>query len=144
MTIGERIKTIRKTAKLTQKEFAAMIGVGWGLVASWEQGQKQPGQARLYVIADRFKVNPQWLIDGTGDIYRDDAVNDATQAQLEIDVIKKLFDGLPETYKKKILAALKEMIETGATFPRITSNIIDISGKINGNVDISQNGEKDK
>ena len=89
MTIGERIKTIRKTAKLTQKEFAAMIGVGWGLVASWEQGQKQPGQARLYVIADRFKVNPQWLIDGTGDIYRDDAVNDATQAQLEIEVIRR-------------------------------------------------------
>lgn len=144
MTIGERIKQIRKDAKLTQKEFGAAIDVQRLVVASWEQGQKQPGRARLYVIAERFKVNPQWLIDGTGDIYRADALNDATQDQLEIDVIKKLFDGLPDKYKKKILAALKEMIETGAAFPRITSNIIDISGKINGNVDISQNGEKDK
>lgn len=144
MTIGERIKQIRKDAKLTQKEFGAAIDVQRLVVASWEQGQKQPGRARLYVIAERFKVNPQWLIDGTGDIYRADALNDATQDQLEIDVIKKLFDGLPDKYKKKILAALKEMIETGAAFPRIASNIIDISGKINGNVDISQNGEKDK
>lgn len=144
MTIGERIKQIRKDAKLTQKEFGAAIDVQRLVVASWEQGQKQPGRARLYVIAERFKVNPQWLIDGTGDIYRADALNDATQDQLEIDVIKKLFDGLPDKYKKKILAALKEMIKTGAAFPRIASNIIDISGKINGNVDISQNGEKDK
>ena len=143
MTTGERIKTIRKDAKLTQKEFAAMIGVGWGLVASWEQGQKQPGKARLYVIAERFKVNPQWLIDGTGDIYRADALNDATQAQIEIDVIKSLFQGLPPEYQTKILTALREMIATGATVPNLTSNRVDISGTVNGNVDIMQGGGKD-
>ena len=141
MTIGERIKTIRKDAKLTQKEFADAIDVQRLAVASWEQGQKSPGKARLYVIAERFKVNPQWLIDGTGDIYRSDALNDATQAQIEIDVIKSLFQGLPTEYQAKILTALREMIATGATVPNLTSNRVDISGTVNGNVDIKQGGK---
>lgn len=143
MTIGERIKKIRNDAKMTQKEFGAVIDVQRLVVASWEQGQKQPGKARLYVIAERFKVNPQWLIDGTGDIYRADALNDATQAQIEIDVIKNLFQGLPPEYQAKILTALREMIATGATVPNLTSNRVDISGTVNGNVDIKQGGKSE-
>ena len=141
MTIGERIKKIRKDAKLTQKDFGSAIDVQRLVVASWEQGQKQPGRARLYVIADRFKVNPQWLIDGTGDIYRDDAINDATQDAREMEVIKKLFLALPKSYQNKILVALREIVTTGKIMPVITSNKIDISGTVNGNVDINQNGE---
>ena len=141
MKIGERIKQIRKDAKMTQKEFGAAIGVSYIAVAGWEQGNKKPGDGRLYLIAERFKVNPQWLIDGTGDIYRDDALNDATQAQIEIDVIKSLFQGLPPEYQTKILTALREMIATGATVPNLTSNRVDISGTVNGNVDIMQGGK---
>ena len=107
MTIGKRIKRIRKDAKMTQKEFGAAVGVGWESVAGWEQGQRQPGKARLYVVADRFKVNIDWLVDGDGDIYRPDALNDATRSRIEIEVIKKLFDGLPVEYQNKIRAALR-------------------------------------
>ena len=143
MTLAERIKRIRKDANLTQPQFAKEINVGWGAVAGWEQGKIKPGDGRLYLIAERFKVNPQWLIDGTGDIYRADALNDATQAQIEIDVIKSLFQGLPPEYQTKILTALREMIATGATVPNLTSNRVDISGTVNGNVDIMQGGGKD-
>lgn len=141
MTLGERVKRIRKDAKMTQKEFAAAIGVGWVAVAGCEQGRISLGKARLYVIADRFKVNPQWLLNGSGDIYRDDAINDATQDAREMEVIKKLFLALPKSYQDKILVALREMVATGKIMPVITSNKIDISGTVNGNVDIQQNNE---
>lgn len=139
----DRIKKIRRDAGMTQKDFATAVGVKPIIVSHWETGATSPGKARLYVIAERFKVNPQWLIDGMGDIYRSDALNDATQAQIEIDVIKSLFQGLPVEYQNKILVALREMIATGSTVPSLNSNRVDISGTVNGNVDITQGGSKD-
>lgn len=114
-TIAQRIKQIRKDAKMTQKQFSEVVDVGWVAVAGWEQGKIKPGDGRLYVIADRFKVNPEWLVNGTGDVYRSDADNDVTRSRIEIDVIKSLFQSLPLDYQNKILTALREIATADAT-----------------------------
>lgn len=114
-TIAQRIKQIRKDAKMTQKQFSEVVDVGWVAVAGWEQGKIKPGDGRLYVIADRFKVNPEWLVNGTGDVYRSDADNDVTRSRIEIDVIKSLFQILPLDYQNKILTALREIATADAT-----------------------------
>ena len=144
MTIGERIKQIRKAEKLTQQGFAKEIGVGWLSVASWEQGQKQPGKARLYVIADRFAVNLDWLQTGEGNVYKKENVENSKEYPVDIETIKKLFQALPPKLQKLVIEAMREMVETGEIVPRSLINTVDISGEINGNVEINQNGEKSK
>lgn len=144
MTIGERIKQIRKEEKLTQQGFAKEIGVGWLSVASWEQGQKQPGKARLYVIADRFAVNLDWLKAGEGEMRKTTKPETPASKAADVETIKALFAALPEYWQKAVIDAAKEMIETGETFPRSLINKIDISGVLNGNVEINQNNENRK
>ena len=135
--IKDRIKKIRHSLKLTQRQLADQLGIGWETVAGWEQGKIKPGHARLYVIADKFGVNLDWLLKGEGLPYKKD-LEQAAQNVEDIEVIKRLFNALPPEYQDKILTALRDMIATGATSPRITTNNVDISGTVNGNVDIKQ------
>ena len=43
MTTADQIRTLRLSLRLTQKEFAARLGVSTGTVSSWEQGRCEPG-----------------------------------------------------------------------------------------------------
>ncbi len=56
------VKTIRKKLKVTQKEFATMIGVSLRTLENWEQGRRRPvGTARaLLKIASE---NPKAVIE---------------------------------------------------------------------------------
>ena len=111
--LKDRIKQIRKTAKLTQQGFAKEIGIGWETVAGWEQGKIKPGHARLYIIAENFGVNIDWLLKGEGLPYKKD-IEQAAQNIEDIEVIKRLFHALPTDFQDKILTAIREMIATGA------------------------------
>ncbi len=56
------IKTVRKKLKLSQSEFALMIGVSVSTLQNWEQGRRHPegpAQALLKVAAS----NPKAVID---------------------------------------------------------------------------------
>ena len=141
MTIGERIKAVRKAAKMTQQDFATAIDVKRLAVAAWEQGQKQPGKARLYVIAAKFNVDLDWLQTGEGEMRKPPKPETPASKAADIETIKALFAALPEYWQKAVIDAAKEMIETGETFPRSLINKIDISGVLNGNVEINQNSE---
>ena len=56
------VKAIRETLKLTQEQFAAMIGISMRTLQNWEQGRRSPeGPARvLLMVAAR---NPQAVLD---------------------------------------------------------------------------------
>ncbi len=56
------VKAIRETLKLTQQQFAAMMGIGTRTLQNWEQGRRSPeGPARvLLMVAAR---NPQAVLD---------------------------------------------------------------------------------
>ena len=142
-TIAQRIKKIRTDAELTQEKFARAIGVKWISVAGWEQGVREPGKARLFVIADKFNVNIDWLLSGEGEPYNDRSVDAETRREIEFEYIKKLFTALPSEMQEQILAALREMVASGTSAPRLINNRIDVRGTINGAVSIN-NGEGEK
>ncbi len=56
------VKAIRETLKLTQQQFAAMMGISTHTLQNWEQGRRSPeGPARvLLMVAAR---NPQAVLD---------------------------------------------------------------------------------
>lgn len=143
MELKDRIKKIRSDAGLTQKEFGEKIGVGRIYVSGWETNQSEPGKARLFVIAEKFHVNIDWLTTGEGEPYVDKSVDAETRREIEFEYIKKLFTALPSELQTQILAALREMVATGSTTPRLINNHIDVHGTINGDVSINtKEGEK--
>lgn len=54
---------------MTQIEFAHAIGVSRGAVGQWETNRTQPDSSTKSVIYSIFKVNPDWLETGKGEMF---------------------------------------------------------------------------
>ena len=68
MTLGERVKAIRKEKGLTQQEFGDLIGIKRNSVALIEGGRSTSDQT-INSICRVFNVREEWLRDGTGPVY---------------------------------------------------------------------------
>lgn len=66
LTFGERLKSSRKAAKLSQTKVAAMVGVSQGLISDLENNAYD-ASAKTIELAYIFRVNPYWLATGKGD-----------------------------------------------------------------------------
>ena len=51
MKFGERLKTIRKSQKLTQADLAKMLNVAQSTVGNWESGTREPDVEMISKIA---------------------------------------------------------------------------------------------
>lgn len=67
---GERIKKARLALGLTQKEFAASLGIVQGFLSGIETGRKRPSDTLLIALSHTFGINPQWLEDGIGESFK--------------------------------------------------------------------------
>jgi putative transcriptional regulator len=56
------VQTIRKSFKLSQREFALMLGISVNTLQNWEQGRREPsGTAR--VLLEVAATHPEALLD---------------------------------------------------------------------------------
>jgi transcriptional regulator with XRE-family HTH domain len=62
MTLGERIKYLRKEKGITQEELAKQIGAIRGTLANWEVDAATPDKDTLVKIADFFHVSTDYLL----------------------------------------------------------------------------------
>lgn len=63
MNLGTRIKELRKTAEITQEEFAERMGVSSVAVCKWENNQCAPTIDNIIEIAGFFGVSTDYLLD---------------------------------------------------------------------------------
>lgn len=53
---GEKVKRIRERLKMTQQEFAEVIGVAMSSVANWENGRSEPSRLAVQSIKDLLTI----------------------------------------------------------------------------------------
>ncbi|MFS9152402.1 helix-turn-helix transcriptional regulator [Streptococcus infantis] len=58
----DRLKTLRKEKKLTQKELAEQIGIKQNSYSDWETGKNEPSLENLIKLADLFEVSLDCLL----------------------------------------------------------------------------------
>lgn len=68
-SIGARVKLIRKSRKMTQKEFSASLGIVQGFLCSVETGKKNPSDTLLIALQHLYGINPAWLQNGSGEMF---------------------------------------------------------------------------
>lgn len=68
MEIAKRIITIRKENGLTQTEFAERLNTTRPKIAAYELNRVNFDSAFLDYICKVFKINPEWLATGQGDM----------------------------------------------------------------------------
>lgn len=96
--IVDRLKSLRISKKLSQKDFALAIRVSQQTVASWENGRTEPSNAALKDIADYFNVSTDYLLG-----------RDATKAPALSDeqtTVLSGFDALNSAGRNALIAVL--------------------------------------
>lgn len=62
ITIGERLRELRKSRKKSVEVVSGMIGVTEASWLSWEHGERLPNLKYVLLIIDFFDVSADWLL----------------------------------------------------------------------------------
>lgn len=120
--LNERIKELRKALDLTLEKFGANLGVTKTTISRLEKGERSLTDQMFISICREYRVNPDWLENGTGPMFLEKMEDDeymAAAVSLSEDslvasclieyaklrederaVVKKYVEGLMERYKK--------------------------------------------
>lgn len=106
MTLGERIKSVRKQNKLTQTEFAKSLGASRGMIVNVEMDKISNMTAKkplLQLICDKYGINPAWLIDGEGEM-----MQELSREQEIIKAVSDMFTG-DDSFNQDIISMLVKL-----------------------------------
>lgn len=162
MSLGERIKIIRKDYAMTQNEFAERMLVSASYISKIEAGKEMPSDIFLKLMSLEFNISLDWIKTGNGSkkILIDEFDYFERNQNYNIDVKKdlvdfqKTLDNLPRSIDSSIFFMLEEyshllkseyLTESQKTL--IASIIADIFSSITEIVDkfftINRNDPKD-
>lgn len=71
MTIGQRFFEVRRAKKATQIDFASKLGLSQSALVAYERGDRDPPAAAIAKICQEYRVDPTWLLTGSGIMLRD-------------------------------------------------------------------------
>ncbi|MDQ1353692.1 MAG: repressor LexA [Acidobacteriota bacterium] len=78
---GQRVKEIRKTLGLSQKDFADPLGISGTFISEVESGKYKPCYDFFYNMMVQFNVNLHYLFTGQGEMF----IRDMKPAESEIE-----------------------------------------------------------
>ena len=104
MKFSERLKELRKQARLTQVELAGKLGIVQSSYADWERGKKKPTQDNLVKIAQVLNVSVDYLV-GNSEEKTDDFENIELLFRMNS---KGLTDEEKAVFKKELIQFMEE------------------------------------
>lgn len=118
-TIGERIKAVRKSAKLSQTDFGARLGMGLGVVRNFESGITLPSDIQIELICNVFFVNREWLETGQGEMFRDLSREEKIAA-----FVGEALADETDSFKRDLISLLASLDEAGWQTLRDAAKVI--------------------
>lgn len=102
--MNERLKTLRKTLGLKQRELAERLGVTIGLVGNWEAGSQPISKPRIYQICKEFRVRREWLEEGKGEMFEplgeERKLVDFSDYEVYSEALERLYESFPDDLKR--------------------------------------------
>lgn len=92
VNMGEKLKYLRQTKNLTQKQVADRLGLAISAISSYESGSRYPSYEALIKLARMFHVSTDYLL-GITDKRNIDVTDLDTE---EIELLSQLADKLRE------------------------------------------------
>ena len=69
MSIENRVKDVRVSVSLNQRDFGSKIGVTTSIVSELERGKTRVSAELIRIISESFRVSPAWLLTGEGSMF---------------------------------------------------------------------------
>lgn len=108
MTVGDRVKTIRKELMLNQTQFAEKIGISQRALSSIERETTNLTERNTREICRVFNVNEQWLRTGEGEMFLEPSEDE----QLA-EFVGEILASRPDDMRRQFLVALSQLDEDG-------------------------------
>ena len=103
MSIGNRIKELRKALGMNQTEFGDSLFSKQSTVTGWERGIRYPSNNIINSICTLYNVNESWLRDGSGPMFLEKSIDE------ELAEFFGSISGLDDGFKKRFIRILAEL-----------------------------------
>lgn len=123
-TLGARFKQIRKSLKMTQKEFAESLGVTQTTISGIEKDVANTSLTLAKLISLKYNISEDWILNGTGQMEyfpREWSVDNISGLMQKLDGIQILFDKEIERIKLD-KDKLFNIVESFGFFTSLISN----------------------
>jgi transcriptional regulator with XRE-family HTH domain len=100
----ERIKNVRKTLELSQRDFCRGIFLSHSFYSQIESGAKNPNERVYELICNKYNVNKEWLKTGKGDMFS------APPPDVELEQLVEIYRELDPLFKEYILQQIKQLL----------------------------------
>lgn len=84
--MNQRVKELRKALRLSQSQFGEAVGVSNTAISKIEQHENKLTEQMIKIICSQFKVNQEWLVNGTGEMFREFPTTLLDQLSTEFDL----------------------------------------------------------
>ena len=103
----DRFKELREALSLTQQKFADRLDISRNFVAQIEMGNKIPSERTVKDICREFKVNYEWLTEGTGEMF----IQNKRKSEIA-DFVGSVLNGEADSFKVRLVEMLANLNES--------------------------------
>lgn len=101
--MNQRIRELRKALNLSQKDFAAQIGLKQNAISYMEKARSTVTEQNIKAICAQFKVNEDWLRTGVGTMFLE---NEKKQTEFF-----DIFDSLDPCLQDYLIKTAKDLLD---------------------------------
>lgn len=98
-----RLKELRKTLKLTQKEFGESIDLSGSNVSNLEKGNVNLTPRNISAICSKYQVDEEWLLHGKGEMFTELTKDD------EFNILVGRLSSEDDSFKKKVIEEMLKL-----------------------------------
>jgi transcriptional regulator with XRE-family HTH domain len=103
--IKNRIKQIRETLDISQRDFAKKIYISQTLLGDIELGNRNVNDRTIELIVNGFNVNKNWLLTGKGKMFT------SPPPDPQLDKIINIFNQLDKSLRNYLLDHSKSLLK---------------------------------
>ena len=103
--IKQRVKKVRETLNISQRDFARRIFISQSLLGDIELGKRNINDRTIQLIAVEFKVNKEWLLSGNGKMFS------SPPPDLQLEKLIEIFKQLDKPLKDYLLEQSKGLLK---------------------------------
>lgn len=104
--LSNRVKAIRESLKLSQREFGEKLGVSRDVISNIEYNRVSPKELLLRHICELYNVNQHWLETGEGEMFNGDL-----KEVSKYDEAFQIFKSLRPDFQDYVLDQIKKLVE---------------------------------
>lgn len=97
--MNERLRKLRLTLDLTQREIAEKVGSSVGTWTNYETGRRSPSKYVVENICKTFSVNEEWLRTGVGSMFIE-----RERSEEIAEFLNQLMADQPESFRRRFVA----------------------------------------